>query len=235
MENFSQVYRIGTARSYGGRAYSIFVKAEFKDGRLSISGVEGPTHGGNCIGACGQIDMHLKPEDVTPAPGWTTDSIARLLAIWDKWHLNDMKAGCEHQDEAWDVTKKIMVTKFGWTTEYHQLSKKAQEGKLSAEEYTTFAEIAKRVYAATIETDRPAYNTQEVDALLTEGWIKVDKTEEKATGWVRESEHPEGLLSKACEVCGHKYGHSWLKREVPEEVLQELKDFPKTDREPAWV
>ena len=54
-------------------------------------------------------------------------------------------------------------------------------------------------------------------------------------GWVRPDEHPQGLLTRACPVCGYKYGTRWLTMEVPEEVLVWLHDLPDTDKEPAWV
>ena len=235
MEDFKKVYRIGTAKTYRGRAYSVFVEAEYKDGRLSLHGVEGPTVGGNCIGGCGQIDMHLKPEHLTPGPGWTRAKIARLLAIWGEWHLNDMKAGCEHQRANWDTETKVTVTDYSWTTKYHELTKKAAAGELTAEEYEEFQAISAKVTVVTVAPNRPKYETDDIRALIAEGWIKAGRTEEKAVNWVHPYEHPAGILAKPCEVCGYKYGTSWLKVEVPEEVLQELKDFPDTDRQPAWV
>lgn len=57
-----------------------------------------------------------------------------------------------------------------------------------------------------------------------------DGKKEKA-GWVR----PEGLLCKPCPVCGYEYGSAWLKREVPEEILEYLKNLPETVKKPAWV
>jgi hypothetical protein len=95
-----KVVRIGTAKTYGGRGYSIFCKIEFKEGQLSISGVEGPTQGGNCLGGCGQIEMHLKDhlDTITPAPGWTRPMLRQFFDIWDRWHLNDMKAGSAIQE-----------------------------------------------------------------------------------------------------------------------------------------
>jgi len=92
-----KVVRLGTAKTYAGRAYSVFATVKMTDGKLSICGVEGPTRDGNCIGGCGQIVMHLKPEDLNPAPGWDRAKIGQFLQVWDRWHLNDMKAECEHQ------------------------------------------------------------------------------------------------------------------------------------------
>lgn len=31
-----------------------------------------------------------------PAPGWTPSDVGTLLRIWREFHLNKMKAGCEH-------------------------------------------------------------------------------------------------------------------------------------------
>lgn len=107
MHDFTKVYRIGTSRTPRGRAYSIYVQAKYNGTRLSITGVEGPTQGGNALGSCGQIDMGLGCHGIpiNPTPGWTMDKINRLLAIWKRWHLNDMRAGCEHQQQHKNVDK----------------------------------------------------------------------------------------------------------------------------------
>ncbi len=51
----------------------------------------------------GQIDSTLREGlengDFNPAGAW----VKTFLDIWDKWHLNNMRAGCEHQRaEGWD-------------------------------------------------------------------------------------------------------------------------------------
>ena len=89
-----RVYRIGSA-GFG----TIYIKAEVKDERLSISGVEGPHANGSCDGSCGQIYDTLKSPDLKLNKDWTTEMVAQLRYIWTRWHLNDMRAGCEHQRE----------------------------------------------------------------------------------------------------------------------------------------
>lgn len=37
---------------------------------------------------------------VNPAPGWTLEEIAELRSLWDRWHLNAMRAACAHMDPA---------------------------------------------------------------------------------------------------------------------------------------
>ena len=41
-------------------------------------------------------------------------------------------------------------------------------------------------------------------------------------GWVRPDEHPDGLMTKECPVCGYKYGTAWLKEDLPAEIIAEI-------------
>ena len=107
-KDFTKIVRLGTENTGGGRSYGVYCKIVYKDGNLSITGVEGPLRSGNCLGACGQIVMHLKAEDFTSfAPGWNKAKLLQFLDIWDKWHLNDMQPGCEHQRAAGWVNERI--------------------------------------------------------------------------------------------------------------------------------
>jgi hypothetical protein len=98
---------------------SVFCKIQTKDGNLSISGVEGPRSSGNCLGSCGQIDMHLRPEFAeNPSKfiltaGWTREMVSKFFEVWESWHLNDMKAGSPRQEAAireWKKTNKYEYT-----------------------------------------------------------------------------------------------------------------------------
>jgi len=93
---FSKTVRVGTVSVYAGRAANLFCRIEYRDGRLSITGVEGPLRNGNAIGGCGQIVMSEWEMD-TYAPGWDADKVAQFRAVWDAWHLNDMQAGSPAQ------------------------------------------------------------------------------------------------------------------------------------------
>ena len=96
------------------RRGDVYCKVEFKDDKLSISGVIAPLPNGNALGGCGQIDMefeHRNPadndkryadnlimaDDIKFAKGWDKEKRFDFLEVWKNWHLNDMQAGCEHQ------------------------------------------------------------------------------------------------------------------------------------------
>jgi hypothetical protein len=98
-QDFTKVVRIGVIKpEYTMTGYSVFCKIKYKGGNLSISGVEGPNRHGGARGACGQINMRLKPTGFTSfAKGWDASKVAQFLKIWDAWHLNDMNAGTPKQ------------------------------------------------------------------------------------------------------------------------------------------
>lgn len=48
-------------------------------------------------------------EVTQPAKGWTVTELQRLATLWERWHLNDMRAGCAH------VTPVIETDQYGRT------------------------------------------------------------------------------------------------------------------------
>ena len=89
----------------------VFCKIEYRDERLSITGVEAPRPNGNCWGSCGQIAMGYKHRDDADddgryssptrikewAPGWTEALWFDFLDVWKRWHMNDVRSACKHQ------------------------------------------------------------------------------------------------------------------------------------------
>jgi hypothetical protein len=249
-QDFNKVVRLGTTKTHNSRGMNVFCKIEYKSGRLSISGVEGPLPSGNALGACGQIDMHLRSEQnsITLAPNWTRGMLARFFDVWDKWHLNDMRAACVHQRElGWLEMAKEEVTIY-----HFRLTKGIQEARRENEKEAIKAlksgsaiqwsdEAVKQAnLPLEIKNDEP-----ELPEALRE-FYEPNKpqytsdshnkpSEVKTRGWLSEKDHKLGILSKPCPVCGYKYGSAWLREEVPQDVLDFLKALPNTDKTPAWV
>lgn len=108
-------------KTYGGRSYRVFIKIEYKDKKLSITGVEGPLNSGNCLGSAGQINMTLN-DDIKNNVGWkyldnwSETEMLKLLRSWKHWHLNNMKAGTPDQEE--EITRfRIENNITGWAYE----------------------------------------------------------------------------------------------------------------------
>lgn len=89
-----KIIRIGKTRYRG----DLYCEILFIDGRLSISGVEGPLVNGNAKGCCGQIVMS-EWDIVEYAPGWDAAKEAEFRRLWNEWHLNNLTAGSPAQHE----------------------------------------------------------------------------------------------------------------------------------------
>lgn len=89
-----------------GKMGRVYCSIEIENGKLSISGVEGPLASGNALGGCGQIQDHLQPIQKFE-PGWSDDLLAKFVDVWNAWHLNDMNAGCQHQRAMGWGTRKV--------------------------------------------------------------------------------------------------------------------------------
>ena len=103
------------ATNYVGRTEDrmrvyVTITLDETEGRLSISGL-GYSKGQREAVSSGQIrDMVGEVVDFTGS-SFTPADRDSLLAIWERWHLNDMRAECEHQRAAgWD-TKRIDESK----------------------------------------------------------------------------------------------------------------------------
>jgi len=232
VNNFRKVLRLGAVECDGQPA-DLFVKAEYKDGQLSITGVIGPLQNGNARGGCGQIDME-EWAFTSYAPGWDAETVAELRRVWSRWHLNDMQAGCEHQRANWpDPTERVEIVTYKLTAAALQAqtrirSRIAQD--VAAFGQCELTEEERALYALPYTTTQ----TPHADG-PTAGRYEVKTREEKAIGWLTQDEHPRGILSKPCEVCGYKYGSAWLREDVPADVLAWIESRPDTDKNPAWV
>lgn len=193
------------------RPLPVYVEVTYREGRLSLVGDIGNSSGG-------QIS---KPDFVSFAPGWDQESVDKLWEIWDRWHLNDMRAGCVHQRAEYDLHKKITVHKYTWTRAFHKMRRQAEMGEMEPEIYQDYQVYAKLVKDTTLGLNSPKYPTHPLVAdALARGLIEEEKTEERIANWVDHREHPDGLLSKPCRECGYKYGTQWLFEQVPIEVIE---------------
>lgn len=153
---------------------------------------------------------------------------SEILRLWKAYHLNDMHPECEHQHAAgWDKLASKKVTLYHWRMTREAMSEqdKAKKAALSAltagETFTPTTEqafFAGLSYSLTTWTETPPeelakYYEPKKPLYAGDG----GHTETKALGWLRESKHPDGLLAKACPVCGYKYGTSWVYFPIPAE------------------
>lgn len=249
----NKVIRIGTVPTHNGRRISVFCRIEYKSGRLSISGVEGPTHSGNAHGGCGQIVMHLRDQvdTITPAPGWTREMLVRFFEVWDEWHLNDMRAyDAEMQAAAWDKSarKAVLGYEFDLKSAVSDQQRKLKErAEAALKQYGTASytpeeqavmnlpySVVLWVAEGEAEPAAPDHYERSKHAYGGNGG-NIKQPERKTLGWLRPEEHPEGLLGRRLRPDGPAYGSDHFKHPVPQDVLDFLQSLPCADKQPAWV
>lgn len=223
-----------------------FVKIQYDNNRLSISGVIGSMGGGNSKGSCGQCIDEIQNGE--PKEGWNREMLDKLCQIWREWHLNDMRPYCEHQKQlGWNKLASKVVTMYHYcvTAEVSQAKRDAEQAALKAlrngESFTPSDEQFMYVsmpdsLVSHEKLSGVATMYYEPRDLIFPDFPGEDKpTEEKALGWLTQKEHPEGILGKECPVCGYKYGTKWNKEQVPQEVIDWLFSLPETTVNPAWI
>lgn len=155
----------------------------------------------------------------TIAPYISDPVYTKILRLWELYHLNDMHPECEHQAAAgWrnEAVKKVNLYKFTMTTEaiseQHKIKNAVIQAAKDGESLRLSHEkrfILSLDYSITTHADTLPENLAP--------YYKLKETEIKALGWLRETEHPHGILSKPCPVCGYKYGSSWVYFPIPED------------------
>ncbi len=241
MNDMSKVVFVGTNQ----QGHKMFCRIKIKDGNLSITGVESPLNNGDCKGSAGQIIGSYKDRYNTIekfSKGWSESMFGRFITIWDKWHLNNMTSHCEHIDEV-AYNRTLTVEAFCWSKKYHYL-KMDVTNSVDPEEVAEKAELLAKINAVLKKAGIAGYGTQgrhtwdaEIQQAFDDGWFVVDekRTKTDMAMWVRPSEHPDGYLTRECPECGYRQGTAWLKRELPESVVEFLESLPETTITPAWV
>jgi hypothetical protein len=209
----------------------LFVTIKWDGTRLSFTGVEGPQRSGNCVGSVGQCFRALD-DVVSFADGWDAVRARVLRGLWDRWHLNDMRPGCIHQ-RRWDTTTKVTL----YTYRLNSATQKArrdleQEVRVAVKRGETF--MPKAAQARLMNAPYEIVTDGDAEHCIDPIWYELHKTEDKAAGWVRPTEHPDGLLCKPCPTCGYEYGSQWLHEAVPPQVIAYLASLPVTTTPNPW-
>lgn len=227
-----------------GEAFPVnaFVKIEYENGRLSISGVVGPKSNGDCYGSCGQCVDAIR--EGTPNDDWTPEMLEKLCNIWDEWHLNDARPYCKHQKElGWreQAREELTLYRYRLTDEAYKSKQKAEKEALNAlKEGKTFVPTKEQSFFANLEYGLDVY--EELSGELAQHYRPKKPlyagddgfTKTETRGWVRYDKYDKGILCKPCPVCGYKYGSSWLKEDVPQEIIDWLFALPTTKSNPLW-
>lgn len=151
----------------------------------------------------------------------------KIFKLWQKYHLNDMRPYCEHQKAlGWDklASEKIKIYKYKMTSEALQQQQRAESEAVNAikngEVYQASAQDLKLLNLKYIIETESGTLSEDIKE-----FYKLEETEEIMKGWTKEIEHSEGILCKACPVCGYKYGTEWKYEEINPNDLKTIYDL----------
>ena len=188
-----------------------------------------------CFSVCGKV-WNARHSDIV-CGGQCLDTIAlyinnpvfsEIYRLWELYHLNDMHPECVHQHaDGWHKKASEEVTIYHWrmTRDAMDKQKTAEKAALDAlrcgETFTPTNEqrfFATLSYSLTTHTETVPENIAKYYEPKKSLYIgDIGHTEIKTLGWLNQSEHPDGILSKTCPVCGYKYGSSWVYFSIPED------------------
>ncbi len=183
-------------------------------------------------------------EEIRKREGWRklaapAGALDHLAALWERWHLNDMRAACEHQRAAgWLVKATQDATLYYWRMTSEAMAKQkaaeeaAQKALIAGRPFTPTASqsrYAAMPYEKVTTTEKPSAGTLEYEPRTPLYSGASGPKEIKKLGWLTKEEHPDGILSKPCPECGYKYGSEWRYEAVPDEVISWLRAFVTED------
>lgn len=182
--------------------------------------------GKKCFSASGSI-WNNRQSDILSG-GQNLDTIARyikspvftqIFRLWNLYHLNDMHPECEHQAAAgWreKAAEKVTLYKFTLTTEAITEQNRTKSAVLRAAQDGETLRLSQEKRLILSLDYSITHHSDTLPETIAQ-YYKLKSIETKALGWLRESEHPDGILCKPCPVCGYAYGSKWVYFPIPEE------------------
>lgn len=252
MKAFTKIIRPFTTSTIDGRTVPVFFKIVYGDGgKLSITGVEGPTPNGNCYGEFGQLINNDWKID-TLADGWSYNMVCQFRAIWQAWHLNNLRPySPEMKDVGWDKKALTPMSVYVFTrtrelsNECINIEKDIMATIRAGESFTPTPEqvavlstpLTKTIWTYEGEPQpAPPEGMERVRYTTGPDAGAIMPPNSTTLGWLKPNEHPDGLLGlKINPNDSHGYGERWWTENVPDDTLNWLKNLPDTDKNPAWV
>ncbi len=199
----------------GSRPNAVTVDIEYteKDGKkvFTASGMIWNSTRSDCI--CGGQCLD------TIAKYIKNPTFKQIFRLWNLYHLNDMHPECEHQAAAgWreKAAEKVTLYKFTLTPETMIQARKLEEAAIeAAKQGKPFTTTPQERTILNLKYFYDSHSETLPETIAQ--YYKLKSTETKALGWLRENEHPDGILCRPCPECGYKYGSSWVYFPIPED------------------
>ena len=104
----TEMYKKTTKIGKTNNGLAVWIETEIShNGSLLITGVIGPKRNGDSKGPCGQIVEDLKDAEFLPGIDGKT-----LIEVWERWHLNGMRAGSPDQEDYIRANPELFEVKY---------------------------------------------------------------------------------------------------------------------------
>lgn len=147
----------------------------------------------------------------------------KIYKFWTLYHLNDMHPECEHQNAlGWKELAHKKITFYHYKMNRETANKQSEIEKFYKDKFLNGEAV--KANADDLEILNLKYFIDTFYELKEDKakYYTLEKTEEKTCGWVNCDEHEDGILTKACPVCGYKYGTAWKMLQIPAKDLKEI-------------
>jgi hypothetical protein len=133
----------------------------------------------------------------------------KIMKLWEKYHLNDTNAWCEHMNYGDFPKTEIAIHHLSGNEAYDEISKIRQ----LPNRYLEVSEQGLRNIPRALY-EYPSYKIKKNEHITfkSNGWLTYDPVLT-----------PEGLIGKACPVCGAKYGCSWWYKPIEPKDLEQIR------------
>ena len=200
----------------------------FEKGAQFVLDTDGCYHG---LDVDESIDCGLDKVAIIQGGGQCVDAIRDYfpeLTEALKYHLNDMHAGCEHQDVLeWGNGKDIALDRDSATA----IQLEVLQAEIDQAAHNNAVKRLEKLRDSNINTDE---GRGFLKAVLCRKLVMADiedfkkgALDSEIVAFCNASERFKSAIFKGsigapCPVCGYRYGTAWTKREVPAEVIAQL-------------
>lgn len=218
------------------KTYEIFVMIEYENGNLSFNS--------NCVGNNEpNFDEILSG---IPAENWNRAMVQKLVEVWKEWNHNNARPYCEHQKAlGWKeiATKQVNLYNFELTNltilrrkllirQSKQADKRGEISKMTSKQI----ELCRLPYYITYHSSNLPEHIRKYYKPQRSFGENIRSVKTELLGNLRPDQHPNGILHKPCQICGHKYGSDFSREEVPDEIIKWLfESLPNAKEQPTWI
>lgn len=157
------------------------------------------------------------------------DLYKQIMDLWQKYHLNDLNADCEHAINEALAKKDLTIYHYSFKGDFTKLENKLKliKNNKILSENIKLNKLCK-TYLKYGYAFKSEFSFKQLPKSIKRLY-KLRETEVKTAGWVTYNEAltPSGILSKPCPICSYKYGTAWCYRAIPTKDLKLIKKLIK--------